>query len=99
MLLGRADGVLQPGATYPLASYGKGALTADLNGDGRLDLVMSSIAGVEVLVGKGDGTFGAPVMVAADVYIHDMADFDSDGKLDLIYSHRTGVGVRMNQSK
>ena len=34
-------------------------VAADLNADGRLDLVVSNVAGdsVSVLIGKGDGTF------------------------------------------
>ena len=33
----------------------------DLNGDGKLDLLMAGNSGVGVRLGNGDGTFGNPV--------------------------------------
>jgi hypothetical protein len=53
------------GGTFTSSSYFLGAnpraiATADLNGDGRLDLVTEDLGEVSTLLGNGDGTFGTP---------------------------------------
>lgn len=66
--------------------------TADLNGDGKLDLVIANSGfypsypgNVSILLGNGDGSFQSPKTYTADftpVSIA-VADFNGDGKLDL----------------
>lgn len=59
----------------------------DLNGDGKADLVVSSASAnaVAVLLGNGDGTFGAPVdyTVGSSPASIAIADFNRDGKPDI----------------
>src|SRR5208283_1612801 len=56
-------------------------------GDGKLDLAMTDSTGnaVLILLGNGDGTFGAATTIAVgngpDAIV--TADFNNDGKLDL----------------
>lgn len=64
---------------------------ADLNGDGKEDLVFTGVAGnVTVALSKGDGTFAAPVSVnlpstlACPVYYGAAGDVNGDGKTDLV---------------
>jgi len=62
--------------------------TGDLNGDGKLDLVVTGsndADAVSVLLGNGDGTFQAPVNYPTGQYPNSVAvgDFNNDGKLDL----------------
>jgi hypothetical protein len=68
---------------------------ADFNGDGKLDIAAASYYPgsysnyVYVLLGKGDGTFQAPITVAAAPqynYTNTLAagDFNHDGKMDLL---------------
>ncbi len=62
-----------------------GVLTADLDGDGKLDLVATSGGGVGTFLGNGDGTFAAERRIAANV-VGPMAaaDVDGDGKIDVL---------------
>ena len=63
------------------------AAAADVNGDGRPDLVAIGGAGASVLVlfGNGDGTFGAPVpYVVGPQNFHQIVDLNGDGKPDII---------------
>ena len=66
--------------------------SADLNGDGNPDLVGASTSGVEVLLGKGDGTFQAPVLYPAKSKPASiaLADFNGDGHLDLAVQRAFG---------
>jgi len=78
-----------------------GAVIAkDLNGDGKIDIVTSNHASVTVLLGNGDGTFGAPTSYALLPSFFDppycsltAGDFNGDGKLDLAAGMNGGVGV------
>lgn len=82
-----AQGVGFAQASYPAGTNPSFVITADFNGDGHLDLAVANKGSnsVSILLGKGDGTFGAasnfstgssPIFVAA-------GDFNHDGKLDL----------------
>jgi hypothetical protein len=68
---------------------------ADFNGDGKLDIAAASYYpgsysnNVYILLGNGDGTFQAPITVAAGPqysYTNSLAagDFNNDGKMDLL---------------
>jgi hypothetical protein len=74
---------------YQVRSFPSSIATGDLNGDGSLDLVVTSPDddGVSVLFGNADGTFQPPLLLTAgsgsgpiSVAI---ADFDGDGHLDI----------------
>jgi hypothetical protein len=60
---------------------------ADLNSDGKLDLVVSNdlSADVSILLGKGDGTFGKTASLKTQPLTDSIAvaDFNNDGKADL----------------
>jgi VCBS repeat-containing protein len=90
ILLGNGDGTYQP-ATFStageLGNPGKIAL-ADLNGDGKLDVVSSDVnyPGINVQVGNGDGTFAAATYFDAGIGQNSVAvaDLNGDGKLDIV---------------
>ena len=43
---------------YPTGTYPHGLAAADINHDGKVDLVTTNLTGsISVLLGKGDGTF------------------------------------------
>jgi hypothetical protein len=97
ILLGNGDGTFTEasGSPIPNLNYNPGPIiTADFNGDGKVDLAVSdftpfnsTLSNVVVLLGNGDGTFtnapGSPIMVGVDGWALAAADFNQDGKTDL----------------
>src|SRR5207249_4575012 len=83
----------------PVATVGpfaRAMATADLNGDGRVDLVVLDNQGAAVLLGRGDGSF-APQIRLADLGGYGLAagDLDGDGKADLVVAGSSlGLSVR-----
>jgi hypothetical protein len=87
-LLGLPVGVTGRGA--PLVAVG------DFNNDGNADLAVANHprrnANLEVVLGNGDGSFGAPMPVAdapANVTSLSTADINTDGNLDLLVTTST----------
>lgn len=67
-------------------------LVADFNGDGRADLAVADIQAdqVEVFLGNGNGTFGAPTLLNSGAFPRGLAaaDFNGDGRVDLVSANR-----------
>ena len=78
--------------------------TADVNRDGHADLITANFNSdnVSVLLGNGDGTFGAQTTFAVgdDPFSVTTADVNGDGRADLITANATGnnVSVLLNIS-
>ncbi len=87
VLLGNGDGTFQKAIDYPVGTGPKSVATADLNGDGNLDLVVTSgpADNLSVLLGRGDGTFLPTVYYATpqDPILVMVGDFNHDGKPDI----------------
>jgi hypothetical protein len=67
-----------------LAVQGDGCAAADLNGDGRTDLVVTTTSGVDVLWNTGNGTFREAHLPANGWYTGvAVADVNGDGRADL----------------
>ncbi len=77
--------------TYPSGEPTRRAVTADVNNDGILDIVLEPLRGQKfiVLIANGDGSFQAPVTHTLPVVTQSSvpitaADFNNDGKVDLL---------------
>ncbi|KAJ2925171.1 hypothetical protein H1R20_g11913, partial [Candolleomyces eurysporus] len=83
---------------------------ADVNGDGRGDIVGFGDAGVHVAIGNGDGTFQAPKLVISDFgynaggwrvdkHPRFVVDLTGDGAADIIGFGQDAVWVSYNDGK
>ena len=83
VFMGNGDGTFQKGVAYNPKNGGSSVATADVNGDGKLDLITD---GISVLLGNGDGTFqdagGVPLSGSTSNVV--IGDFNRDGKLDVV---------------
>jgi hypothetical protein len=91
VLLGNGDGTFQPVITYNLGVRIQQIAVADVNRDGKRDLVARTDHGLMVLLGNGDGTFQAPVFNntggfgAGGIAI---ADVNGDGRPDVMVTNK-----------
>ena len=95
VLLGNGDGTFQAQNTFAAGYVTKSLAVADLNGDGKPDLVVGNLQSktgtytVSVVLGNGDGTFQsrrtfASGKVPSSVVV---GDVNGDGKPDLVVAN------------
>jgi hypothetical protein len=89
--------------SFPVATTARLVAHADLNGDGKEDLILAGQTlhmrerAVQILEGTGDGTFreGITIELQNPTRAIAVADVNGDGKPDLILLH-PGVAVLLN---
>jgi hypothetical protein len=100
ILQSNGDGTFTQGAVYDVGKFGTGGTfaTADLRGNGTLDLITPSsdvngVVNVKVLFGNGDGTFQAPVTIFTGDRAISVAvgDFVGNGRNDILVTKSDGT--------
>ena len=97
VLLGNGDATFQPAVTTPIeANFGDPITVADLNGDGKDDVIFAHYGYVEIFLSAGNGTFLPPVDYAdgADnIGAVALWDVNHDHNLDLVLADRINASV------
>ena len=62
------------------------SFTADVNGDHKPDILVTTYNGVSVLLGEGNGSFQPYSAILAGYTLQGIRDFNGDGKQDLVVS-------------
>ena len=97
VLLGNGDGSFQPQRTFAAGAFPIYATAADVNRDGRPDLLVvnHNSSTISVLLGNGDGTFKPQqtVTTGAGPFSVSVADINGDGRSDLVVPNEFGKTV------
>jgi Bacterial Ig-like domain (group 3)/FG-GAP-like repeat len=103
VLLGKGDGTFGVPQSYPSAYNISAMAGADVNGDGKPDLLVTSVfanpnltgdGALSVLLGNGDGSFGNAQSYdsgSGAAFAMAVGDLNGDGKLDAVIVHEQGV--------
>lgn len=86
-----------PPTNFPVGLSPFGTALGDVDGDGESDIVTANFYGdsISVLLGNGDGTFGAKADFGAgsEPFRVELADIDGDGNLDAVVTNNGSASV------
>ena len=104
VLLGNGDGTFQAPMNYNLGGYPVSVAVADVNGDGRPDIIVANLIDVAVLLGNSDGTFSArrALTLYSTGFLQPnsvaVADVNGDGRPDLVVTYSGSMSKPGNVS-
>ncbi len=99
VLLGNGDGTFKTNVNYsldeqlPYSLVASSVAVADVNGDGKPDLLVANENNVAVLLGNGDGTFQTASTYSPGGDSVAAADVNGDGKPDIAVVNGNNVAV------
>jgi flagellin-like hook-associated protein FlgL len=92
--LGNGDGTFRA-TQSAMVGLAAAVQVADMNGDGRPDLLSTTVTEVDIFIGYGDGTFQLQQTYAAFgssiIFDLSVADLNRDGAADVVTSDATGT--------
>lgn len=106
IFLGNGDGSFRKGKFASSGLLPATAFAADVNGDGKLDLVLyiplrdGVNAEIRVILGNGDGTFQSPRVVSTHAVAIGspsllLSDLNGDGNVDILYNMNGQGGFQL----
>jgi hypothetical protein len=100
IMFGNGDGTFQaPKLTSAPGTRPTWLEVADLNKDGKLDMVVTQYQenAIQIFLGKGDGTFQPPTTLATGRLpgFTVLGDFNGDGKLDIFVGNQLDVNAEI----
>lgn len=106
VLLNNGHGTFHVASNFPVEPYPWSVALADVNNDGKFDIVSSSIwnGDVYVMLGASDGTFSSPITSSllappytssGNIYPQGVAlgNLNGDSYLDVVLANQAGVGT------
>ena len=89
MATAAAGSVEAPASPFDFGHSAFHTIVADVNRDGKMDVVAAASDSVRVMLGDGRGGFapGPAVPTGQGTFRLDIADLNHDGKLDLVTSN------------
>jgi hypothetical protein len=100
-MLGLGNGAFTEGVTYSIENSGafspQRTVLADINSDGRLDMLSIGADKLNILLGHGDGTFESNVAKPGGLTSRSLivADVNHDGNIDVIVNNSDYTSVRV----
>lgn len=99
MMLGTGTADFNAPIVVPIPENTFAAITGDVNNDTNLDLIVSTLGGLTILLGDGNGnltraksyTSGAIGFTGPSFAV--FGDFNEDGHIDLAAAQRSGIGI------
>jgi hypothetical protein len=87
--LANGDGTFAAPVSYPLTVQQQTSVyfaTADVNNDGKADIILNNETNLSVYLGNGDGTLAAPKNIPLPGYVQSVSvgDFNHDGNVDVV---------------
>ncbi len=101
--LGHGDGTFAAGVNSTVVGLGPDSLaTADVNGDGNLDMLIGACCGytlASISYGNGDGTFtaNAGLSIGPSTNAVGFADLNNDGRPDLLLATNKNLVTSLNE--